>query len=519
MNTSTSDYVTDVPYVRSFVPDLSPLTLRLVAALNGFPQPPAEAFHYCELGSGHGDTTATLAAAYPRARFLGVDLSPIHTVSANALATGGELTNVSFLERDFEGMGAEPGELFDFIAAHGVASWIAPAKRLAMLALASAKLKHGGLFYVGYNALPGWAGVEPLRQLMIERGDAVGGTPLERARAGVAFAKLLRDAGAEYFKGNPAAHEMIATMERTGYAYVVHEYLHAHWHPMYFAKLAVEMAAHDLYFVGQLPLHLNYRDVAVPASMKSVFKDVGDRMTFETLKDYATNQFFRRDVFIKGKVLRDAAAAGAFLDETPFRLTPAPARIPREARLPYHTLTFGGPAFDGIFDALAGGAKTIPDLAAIPALAPLGRAVVADAVMRLLLGGQVAPTVARTANDPALDPFAPGLRVPLAYNRMILRDGLSPDHPIVLASPVAGTGFGFSMIEGVALRLLTEVPEPEWRAWVTDFAASRPFVLKVADQAIQNQGERAQVLLASVRTFAKESVGRLLELGILARDG
>src|SRR5208283_3700722 len=123
---------------------------------------------------------------------------------------------------------------------------------------------HGGLLYVSYNALPGWASVEPLRQLMLDRGAAVGGSSLERARAGLAFAKTLRDAGAAYFAGNPAANEMLGTMESAGLAYVVHEYLHAHWVPMYFTQVASEMAASGLHFVGQLPLYLNYRDLAIP---------------------------------------------------------------------------------------------------------------------------------------------------------------------------------------------------------------------------------------------------------------
>lgn len=274
--TAARDYITDVPYMRCFVGDLSPLQLRLVAALNGFPQPPRDDFDYCELGSAHGDTTATLAAAYPRARFLGVDINPEHIASANSLASEGGLDNIRFLERDFEDMLHDDVGNLDYVTAHGVLSWVGPAKRKALLALASAKLKPGGLLYVGYNALPGWAAVEPLRQLMLNRGDAVGGTSLERARDGLAVARLLRDAGATYFAENPAATEMLATMEKMGLQYIVHEYLHAHWVPMYFTQVATEMAAHDFYFVGQLPLHLNYRDLAVPASAAPLFQKVTD---------------------------------------------------------------------------------------------------------------------------------------------------------------------------------------------------------------------------------------------------
>src|SRR5437016_962416 len=142
------EYVSDVPYLRGFAGDLSPARLRLVAAVNGFPQPPAEDFAYCELGCGHGDTAAALAAGYPRARVIGVDLLPEHVASARSLAANGALTNVTFLERDFEDLHREDVPDLDYVSAHGVLSWVGPTKRKAIVDFASARLKPGGLLYV-----------------------------------------------------------------------------------------------------------------------------------------------------------------------------------------------------------------------------------------------------------------------------------------------------------------------------------------------------------------------------------
>ncbi len=509
---ATEEYVTDVPYMRGFASDLTPLMLRLVAALNGFPVPRGDDFDYCELGSAHGDTTATLAAAYPRGRFLGVDINPEHIASARRLASEGELDNVRFLERDFEALAREEVADLDFITAHGVLSWIGPTKRKAIVDFASAKLKPGGLLYVSYNALPGWAAVEPLRQLMLDRGAAVGGNSLERAREGLALAKLLCDSGATYFTANPAAKDMLERMQKIGLPYVVHEYLHAHWVPMYFGQVAAEMAANDLYFVGQLPLHLNYRDLAIPAPLAELFKGVTDRITFESLKDYATNEFFRRDVFIKGRVKRDEAAAAAYLDATPFGTLIGDGPVTRDVRLPHHTLHFVGAIFDALFPALGVGATTVAELAKMPALAPFGATRIRDAVIRLALAGQVSPTIGTTHAGPAP---SGRYRVTSAYNRMLLRERLSSDHPIVLASPVAGTGILIPMLEGVILRLLTEIPPPEWRAWVTAFAQRQPFRMRVADRAVEDDEERVTVLLEQVEPFRAKRLPRLIELGIV----
>jgi hypothetical protein len=342
----------------------------------------------------------------------------------------------------------------------------------------------------------------------------VGGSSIERAREGIAFAKMLRDAGAEYFNRNPAAKEMLSIMERMGLTYVVHEYLHAHWVPMYFSQVAAEMAEHDLYFVGQLPLYLNYRDLAIPASLAGVFEKVNDRITFETMKDYATNQFFRRDVFIKGRVLRDEAASRAFLESTPVGTLIGDGPLTRDARLPHHTLHFTGEIFDALFPALAAGATTVTELSRLPALSRFGTARLRDAVTRLVLAGQVSPTLASTHAGPV--PPGP-LRVASSYNRMTLRDRLTTDDPLVLASPVAGTGIPLPRLEALTLRLVTEIPESEWPEWIAAFVRTEPFRVKVGDRTVDDDQARVRILLSQVEPFRAKRLPKLVELGIVER--
>jgi hypothetical protein len=137
---------------------------------------------------------------------------------------------------------------------------------------------------------------------------------------------------------------------------------------------------------------------------------------------------------------------------------------------------------------------------------------VRDALVRLALGEQLSPTTAPTR---AIAAPAGRLRVPLAYNRMMLRERLSTDAPIVLASPLAGTGLAVPMLDAIVLRLLTEVPEPEWPSWVTAFAAHHPIRLKVAERAVEDVGERRRILLAQVEPFRAARLPKLLELGIV----
>lgn len=508
--TSSAEYVVDVPYDRTFVPDLAPSRMRLVAALNGFAPPPSRDFDYLELGAGHGYTTATLAAASPRARFVGVDLNPEHVASANRLVAAGGLSNIRFVECDFEDLARHDLPNFDYIGAHGVLSWIGPHKRRALIDFATSKLKPGGLLYASYNALPGWAAVEPLRRLIVDRAAAAQGDTLERARHGVDLAKRLSVNDALYFVSNPAARSMLATMDQMGLQYVVHEYMHAHWVPMYFSELAREMAAADLYFVGQLPLHLNYRDLAVPASLAAALADVGDRITFETLKDYALNEFFRCDVYVKGKAPRSDLVTAAYFDDTPFGVAEAPLR--REVRLPHHTLKFVGPIFDALFPALSAGPCSVVELARRPELLDHEVSRIRDAVVRLTLAGQLVPMIRSTR--------APGngaLRVPSAYNRMVLDQRLSVDTPVVLVSEALGTGVSLPMLQAVALRLLTEVEPARWRSWISELLERQPFRLVDGNRTIEDEEEKLQRVLAEVERFRDQKVERMLQLGIVER--
>jgi trans-aconitate methyltransferase len=501
-------YLTDVAYVRQFVKELSPPLLRAACALHGvaLPSPPADAFDYCELGCGTGDTVNTLAAAYPAARFVGVDFNAEHVALARETAARGGLSNVRFLQRDFVDLAGDSLPSFDYVCAHGVLAWIAPATRAAMLDFAASHMAPGALLYVSYNALPGWAAVEPLRRLLLDASEvppSAEGTSLDRARAGLALARALSYARAEYFEANPAAREMLDTATRTGLPYVAHEYLGAEWHPRYFADVAAEMAARDLTFVGQLPLYLNDRDLTIPAPAAELFRGITDRGTFERLKDFAINEFFRGDVYCKGQPSRDEGATRAFLEETPFgTLVPAES-VKRQVRLRHHTLAFDGPLFDRVLERVSTGPRTVGELARDPALAAHGADAVRDAVLRLLLGEQVAPM------------RAAGLPSAAAYNRAVLERRLSANSPIVLASPVAGTGIVVPTLHAVALRLLTGVEPSERDAWIRAFVARQPLSLHVAGRAVVAADEQVALLAQEVERFRRQRLPTLAALGVI----
>ncbi|HEY6459033.1 MAG TPA: class I SAM-dependent methyltransferase, partial [Polyangiaceae bacterium] len=417
-------YLTDVPYVRQFCKELAPPLLRAAVALNGFTPPPGDDFDYCELGCGPGDTSNTLAAAHPHARFVGVDLDGSHVAAARDLASRGGLTNVRYIHGDLARLAPSELPLFDYVVAHGVLSWVPAPTRAALVELAAARLKPGGILYVSYNALPGWAAVQPLRRLLRDLADRAEGSRIERAHHASMAAQLLRDCGAEYFTSNPAASEMLTTVLRMGPTYAAHEYLGEHWNPMYFADVAAEMSARGLAFVGQLPLAWNYRDLTIPQTAQELFREVNDRATFESLKDFAVNEFFRGDLYAKAAAGRDAATTEAYLAATAFGTAVPAAALKREVHLRHHALHFDDPLSEAVVARLAACPSTFTELAKDDAVASFAPDAVRGTVLRLLLGEQLLPVRPGVAPAPA------------DYTRAVLDQPLTPKNPVILASTV-----------------------------------------------------------------------------------
>lgn len=507
------DYVTDVPYLRTFSNALSPAALRFAAALNGFAAPPAHDFDYLELGSGNGDTLVALASAYPRARFVGVDINPDHVAFATDLAVRAGVDNVTFLVRDFAQLLHAELPAFDFVCMYGLLSWISPDKRKSALELAAATLKTGGLLFAGYNAMPGWSSVEPMRRLMLDAA-AGAGSSLERAQRGLSVARLLDSAGAHYFTQNPSARLMLGATLQNGLAYAVHEYFHAEWHPFYFEDLASEMAAQSLYFVGQLPVYLNYRDLVIPAQLKPLFQGITDRVAFERLKDYAINEFFRRDVYVKGAERRSDDTTRDFLDTTLFSTIEDLGQVKRSVKLPNYTLEFVGPIFDELLPALVKQGHTVSELAKMPGLAPFGVDQIRNAVLHLALGEQLWPLQMPLA--PLAPPGDGPFRASPGYNQLMIEQPLTPGGMVVLACPGTGTGIVLSAIEVVCLRALG-IERSSRMQWLHSFASKQPLTMHVQGKPVEGLETQVDAIAREVEQFSARRLPKLLQLGVLDR--
>lgn len=251
-------YVEDIPYTFGYHPELDPARMQAVLRRAGFEPPEVAAA--CELGYGQGMSLAIHAVA-GGAAWWGTDLIPSHAAHVRALVAGTD-ARLEAADQTFAVFCARDDlPQFDFIGLHGVWSWVSAANRERILELVARRLRTGGVLYVSYNALPGWAPMLPLREMMVAYAAAL---PAELPRADRIEAALhdaqmrvLRDP--LVLEACPGIEAELRAIRHKGVAYLAHEFFNRDWAPMPPAQVAAAMRSVGLSFAAQA-------DEAEPAS-------------------------------------------------------------------------------------------------------------------------------------------------------------------------------------------------------------------------------------------------------------
>ena len=145
----------ETPYASQPLSRQQPARLAAAALWFGLTTPPARTARVLEIGCASGGHIIPLAAAWPEARFVGVDLSPVQIAAGDARIERLGLANIVLSARSLDEIGASDG-VFDFIVCHGVYSWIPAALRETLLRIIAERLAPDGVASVSFNVLPGW---------------------------------------------------------------------------------------------------------------------------------------------------------------------------------------------------------------------------------------------------------------------------------------------------------------------------------------------------------------------------
>ena len=437
-------YVVDVGYTHGFYRELTPALLRFVTILGEVQAADVELpFTYYELGCGNGNSTALLAAANPHGRFIGIDFNPTHIHNARKLAQDGGIDNVEFFEKSFAELIEMDLPDAEVIALHGVYSWVSTENRQQIVEFIRRKLKPGGMAYVSYNCLPGQAQVAPLQRLLLDFADSDKGPLPARVERSIDFARRLEQAGADFFRVNPFAKQRLGSLGKQDPSYLAHEYYNANWTPFYHADVAADMADAKLTYAGSTALLENFSQFELTPEMAKLVAEASNRAMAETIKDFARNKVFRKDVFTRGAPKAAPAELEALLGRTRFALARPRATCKLTEKTPIGPITLQAQAYAPVLDALARAPMTFDELARAPEMNGMNRQQARQALFGMAALGNVLPALPGSGEQARRDATA-------RFNKAVLSPPETPEST-VLASPLLGSGMTISYFDRLFL--------------------------------------------------------------------
>jgi hypothetical protein len=319
---SATGYVNDVPYSFHFTRELTPAWLNFVATLRGFESPAdGRNVSWCELGCGQGLTATIIAGTHPNGTFHAIDAYAPHIEQARRLADRANVSNLTLHATDFAAATDLDLPRFDYIVAHGVYAWIDARGREDMRRFIDRHLAPGGLVYVSYNAMPGWASDLPFQYLLREVAERLEGDSIAQFAAGMQTIDMLNGVGAPPL----AASVMVSTAlkqlrEQLPASYFSHEFLPKAWQPMYVTQVRADMASIGLTPVGTTHIRENFDTFVLREAARNALAMIADDNLRELARDYFLNQRFRRDVYTRGAGRIDDAERNRRMLETTFDL-------------------------------------------------------------------------------------------------------------------------------------------------------------------------------------------------------
>jgi SAM-dependent methyltransferase len=358
-------YVTDVPYIAGFTSELAPEWLDLVAIICGFApprrDPTQQGFAWCELGCGPGMAPIIFAATHPEGVFHGVDVMPDHIARGSAIARGAGLDNLTLHALDFTAATELDLPKFDYITAHGVYAWIDEAAAASLRRFIDRHLKPGGLVYVSYNAMPGWASDGPFQHLLYALAEGGSGNSIARLAGAAALAETLRKAGAAALAASPTAMQFTEEREKRPEAYFAHEYLCPAWRPRYVDEVRREMAEIGLVPVGSATLRDNFESFVLQAKARAALAEIDDPDRRELARDYFMFQRFRRDVYGRAPERIDDDERRERLFAQTFALMRPASLVEYKMATEAGDLAFDNPVARGLVARLAEGPRRLRD--------------------------------------------------------------------------------------------------------------------------------------------------------------
>ena len=244
-------YVTELPYTLGYYPELNPRRINETLIAAGLEPVPIR--RACELGFGRGLSLAIHAIAGDVA-WWGNDLLPRHVEDVKTLTRG--LTDRLHISAETfaEFCTREDLPEFDFIALHGVWSWISENNRQIITAFIDRKLATGGVLYLSYNTRKAWEAVLPLRKFLVTEAakpELASSALADRIEAALVAAQHVVARDLPPARDDPAFEKHLRKIRHQAKAYLAHEYFNRDWALFDEADLSATFGPLGLAYVTQ----------------------------------------------------------------------------------------------------------------------------------------------------------------------------------------------------------------------------------------------------------------------------
>lgn len=495
-------------YSYGYQAEIMPVRLRWAAMFNKHLLP-AKNFRYLDAGCGQGINLVLAAAIHPDSEFVGIDYMPEHVAHARKLAERCGLDNVTLIEGDFFELAADPRELgeFDMVVCHGIATWISAETRQALYRMVGRVLKPGGVFYNGYNCQPGWATMMPFQQLvkLQHQNGSNGAEAIDMARRTM---EQLNQASDVLSSAYPRMPQRLETLQGQEPSYLVQEYVHDNWQPAFVSDVISELAGVKLNFLGSATLPDIFENV-LPAPVRELMRQQPSVAQREQMRDFATLQNFRRDLYVKGKPSAWDVELSDELRDTRVMLNAMVARP--AAGVPYtvmgstHELAGNHAAYSNMLDRISshGGDVAIGTLVDEEG-DPKRRSALIETLNMLLTGGWITPHIA--------EPNPRAAEISVAIAREVCLGAPYRQIP----APRTGGAVPLSETDFILTRLVGEgVPREQIGAPLLDTLNKMQRRLAKAGRAVNGPDEEREVLSLLVRDYFATTLPNLQRFGVL----
>lgn len=442
MATWSEGYVSDIAYSIGYYREMAPDHLVLAAlAVSKDPGPAVQPKRVLELGFGMGLGFVVGAASQPDTFFEGCDFNPQHVAHTRRMAEAAGLSNVLIREASFQEIAGEAREGqhdLDIIQLHGILTWVSAEAHRAIVEIARKRLKPGGLLYVSYNCMPGWAAMLPVQRLMREHAKNGSGSSLQKTAAAMEAVRSLVKGEARFFGAYP---QVAARLEKLGgmqMSYLAHEYLNENWFIFHFADVAAMMSEAKLTYLASASIAENIDLVSVPAEMRGLVAAATDPIWKETLRDFACNKQFRRDIYARGGNDLSNLESVQALNTMHFTLSMPRNQVTLKLPGPLGEMDANPEIYGSIADLLGDRIVPFDEIANLPALKQIGLAGVLQALSLMVHAGQVLPMVGGSNSN-----VAPGQ----SLNRALVAFATQGRSYNFLAAPAARAGISVTTIE------------------------------------------------------------------------